>query len=283
MNHRILVTGASGNIGRPLVQALRAAGADVFAGTPSGQPVDGAAGCIVSFDDPAGLRAAFAGIDTLFLLFPLVPNKRELARNAVAAARAAGVKHILRSSAAGADAKSPYALPRLQGEIDQIVIDSGIPCTFVRPSGFMQNYVNFYADMIKGGALYLPHAEGAMSVIDVRDIAAVDAVILRNLAAHAGRAYTVTGPEALTQAQAVALIGAAIGKAVSYVAVPEEAALKSMAEMGMDAWTTEQMTSLNRVVAAGWAGGVTSTVQDLTGQAPRRFEDFVRENVSAWR
>jgi uncharacterized protein YbjT (DUF2867 family) len=283
MTSHILVTGASGNIGTPLVENLRRAGVNVTAGTPSGAPVGAVAGRTVNFNAPQSLPKAFEGIDTLFLLFPLVPNKLELARNAVNAAKAAGVKYIVRSSGGGADPASPYALLRLQGEIDAMIQASGIACTFVRPSGFMQNYVNYYAGMLKAGALYLPHADGAASIIDVRDIAAVNAVVLQNPTAHAGRAYTITGPQAITQARAVELIGKAVGKSIQYVAVPEAAAQESMRGMGMDDWSIEQMTSLNRAVAAGYAAGVTDTVAQITGKSARGFEAFVKEYADAWR
>ena len=108
MANRILVTGASGNIGRELVKQLQARGADFAVmtskpgSTPSGVPsVQG------DFTRPDTLPAAFASVDTLFLLFPLTPGMDAMARNAVAAAKAAGVRHIVRSSGAGADSASP--------------------------------------------------------------------------------------------------------------------------------------------------------------------------------
>ena len=112
--NRILVTGASGNIGRPLLAALTAQNANVkamsskaIAATATATATATANSVAGDFADPTSLQRAFAGIDTLFLLLPLVPNKLDLARNAVAAAKAAGVKHIVRSSGAGADASSP--------------------------------------------------------------------------------------------------------------------------------------------------------------------------------
>jgi uncharacterized protein YbjT (DUF2867 family) len=278
----ILITGATGNIGRPLVRLLQAAGAAVIAGSPSGESVEGAPGRVVDFNDPSAMKTAFADVATLFLLFPLVPQKVALARNAVAAAKAAGVGHILRSSAAGADQNSPLAVGKLQGEIDQIVIDSGIPFTLVRPNGFMQNYVNYYAGMLKAGTLYASHGEARVSFIDVRDIADVDAAILLNPAAHVGKIYTVTGPEALGHHDAVHLVAAAIGRPVIYVPVPEEVAVKSMTDMGMDPWTINIMSSLNQGIAAGNSAAVSRDVQTITGHPSRTFATFVRDNVAAW-
>jgi uncharacterized protein YbjT (DUF2867 family) len=279
----ILVTGATGNIGRPLVALLKASGATLIAGSPSGAPVDGVPGRRLDFNDAASLDAAFAGIDTLFLLLPLVPNKLELARQAVNAAKAAGITHILRSSGAGADPGSPVAIAALQGRIDQLVIGSGLAYTLVRPNGFMQNYVNFYGGMIKAGTLYLSHGAASASFVDVRDIAAVDAAILRNPAAHAGKVYTLTGPQAVTHDEAMRMVSAAIGRPVRYVPVTEAAAVQSMKEMGMDDWTIAIMSSLNQVIAAGYAAGVSSDVQALTGRAPRTLAAFVAEQAGSWR
>lgn len=282
MSNTILVTGASGNIGRPLVQQLKAAGAAVIAGSSSGKSVDGVPSRHVDFGDVASLQTAFTGVDTLFLLLPLVPNKVALAKNAIAAAKAAGVKHIVRSSGAGADPAAGFALPKLQGEIDQLIIESGIAYTLVRPATFMQNFATYFAGMIQGGALYLPQGEGRVSFIDVHDIAAVNATILQNPAAHAGKAYTLTGATALSNAEAVKAIGNAIGKTVSYVAVPDEAAIASMKGMGMDDWTIDQMMSLHQLTAAGYAAGTTDTVRQLIGREPIGFTQFVADHKSAW-
>jgi NAD(P)H dehydrogenase (quinone) len=219
----------------------------------------------------------------LFLLLPLVPNKLQLADNAVAAARAAGVRHIVRSSGAGADPASPISLARLQGSIDAKVAGSGLAHTFLRPSGFMQNWVTFAGAQIKAGKFHAPHGSGAQSLVDARDIADAAAAVLTNPEAHAGQAYTLTGAEALTDEQMLGLISQATGREVRYVDVPEAAALQALQGMGMPAVMVDWFMSLNEVVKQGWAAGVTGDVQRLTGHAPRRFADFVRENASAWR
>jgi uncharacterized protein YbjT (DUF2867 family) len=282
MSNTILITAASGNIGRALVQQLNADGAQVIAGSSSGKSVDGVPSRHVDFEDVAVLQAAFSGVDTLFLLLPLVSNKLTLAKNAIAAAKAAGVKHIVRSSGAGADPVAGFALPRLQGEIDQMVIDSGVSYTLVRPATFMQNFATYYAGMIKDGALYLPQGDGRVSYIDVRDIAAVNAAILQNPEAHAGKSYTITGGAAVSNSDAVRLIGAATGKPAIYVAVSDQAAVESMKAMGMDDWSVDQMMSLHQLTAVGYASGVTQTVQEIIGREPISFADFVADYKQVW-
>lgn len=279
--NRILVTGASGSIGSRLVTRLRELDANFT--LMSSKPTPGSPAVQGDFNDPASLQRAFAGVHTLFLLLPLVPNKLQLADNAVQAARAAGVSHIVRSSGAGADADSPVSLARLQGSIDAKVAASGIAHTFLRPSSFMQNWINFSAAQIKAGTVFAPHGNGAQSVIDARDIADAAAAVLVNPAPHNGKAYTLTGAEALTDAQMLASISQAIGRTVNYVDAPETAALQAMQGMGMPEVMIDWFMSLNHVIKQGWAAGITDDVQRLTGQAPRRFADFVRENAAAWR
>lgn len=282
-NNTILVTGASGSIGSELVRQLKAAGAQVLAGSSSGKTAEGVATRRVDFTDPNSMLDAFHGVDTLFLLLPLQENMLTLADNAIQAAKAAGVKHIVRSSGSLADAASDVAIARVQGRIDQLVIDSGIPYTLSRPSNFMQNYIKFYGDMLRAGNLYLPQGDGKIGFVDVRDIAASNAAILQNPAQHAGKTYTLTGAVALSNAEAMAQISAAVGRQIHYVSVADEAAIAAMREMGMPAWTIDTMMSLNRVITAGHAADVSPDVANLLGRAPISFGTFVADNLAAWR
>lgn len=284
MSNRILVTGGTGTIGRELVKQLKARGAD-FA-VMSSQPqtrIEGAAVIAGDLADPAALERAFTGFDTLFLLLPLVPNKVELAENALAAARRAGITHIVRSSAAGADASSPASIAALQGKIDDMVKATGIAYTLLLPNAFMQNHVTFNAAQIKAGALYAPLGEGAVSMIDARDIAEAAATVLVAPAAHAGSSYALTGSEALTSAQQMAIVSKAIGREVKFVDVPEQAATDAMTKMGMPAVVVDWLTSLNNVFRQGWASGISGDVQKITGRAPRTFAAFATEHANAWR
>lgn len=281
MSHTILITGATGNIGQPLLTQLKAAGAAVEALT-SPERAQGLPTRQARFEDRAALTRAFEGVHTLFVLLPLVPNKIALAENVAEAARAAGVQHIVRSSGAGADPASPLSLPRLQGEIDALFSATGIPSTFIRPSFFMQNLTGWQSEAIRSGVLYAPHGEGAQSYVDVRDVADATAQVLLKPSAHTGKAYTLTGGQAFTDAETMALIAQATGKPVRYQDVPESAAQEAMAAMGTPAVMIDWLMSLNTVIRQGWGSGLTDDVRLLTGRAPRRLQDFVAENAKAW-
>jgi uncharacterized protein YbjT (DUF2867 family) len=278
MSNSILITGASGTIGRALTQSLTAANVR-FQRMSSKPAVEGASADtrIADFADVASLRAAFAGIDTLFLLLPLVENKRELARNAAEAAKAAGVRHIVRSSGAGADAASNFALPRLQGQIDEVLAATGIPTTFLRPAGFMQNYGTYQAQAIAAGNIYMADGGQAQSLIDARDIGDAAARVLANPAAHAGKAYTLTSSAAVTGAEAAAILSAVLGKPIAHHSIPTQAAVEAMQQWQMPAWLVTVMDSLNHIVSAGYASGVSPDLELLVGRPGRSFTQYVGE------
>jgi uncharacterized protein YbjT (DUF2867 family) len=283
MSKHILITGATGTIGQQLVKALLAAGTpfEIMSSKPDAKaavPVRTA-----SFESVDQLTQAFKGIDTLFVLLPLMPNKLQLAHNVAQAAKAAGVKHIVRSSGAGADPSAGFSLPRLQGEIDTVFTQSGIPSTFLRNAGFMQNYITFHQAMVKSGMVYTATADAAQSLIDVRDIAAVAAHILQNPAPHAGKAYTLTGGESLTDTQRAALLSQALAHPVGYTAVSVEHSSGVMRnEWHMPAVLVDWMDSLNTLVGMGYAAGISPDVQNLLGRAPISFAQFAKDHATAW-
>ena len=284
MTSPLLITGASGTIGKELVKQLQARGADfAVMSSKRAAAVAGRPAVFGDFANTASLRDAFAGVKTLFLLFPFTPESADLARHAVEAARAAGVQHIVRSSGAGAEAGSSVAIADLQGRIDALIEDSGIAHTLLRPAGFMQNWVNYYADQIKAGSYAAANGDAGISVIDVRDIAEVAAIVLSNPGAHGGKVYTLTGGQALSTGQQVALISQAIGRPVRYEAISAEQAEGTLRGWGLPEAQIALYNSLAYVYRQGWAAGISPDVQALTGHAPRTFANFATEYAPAWR
>ena len=284
MTSPLLITGASGTVGTALVAELLARNVEFAAmSSKAGVTVAGRPAVFGDFADAASLRTAFAGVHTLFLLFPFTPDSVDLARNAVEAAKAAGVKHIVRSSGAGAQAGSAVAIADLQGRIDALVEDSGVAWTILRPAGFMQNWVTYSAASIKAGSYAAANGDGAFSTVDVRDIAEVAAIVLADPSRHTGKTYTLTGGEALSTARQLEVIGQAVGHPVAYEAISAEQAEATMRGWGLPEAQIALYSSLSYVYRQGWAAGISPDVQSITGHAPRRFENFVKEHAAAWR
>lgn len=279
----LLITGATGNVGGALLPLLAQQPAKLLAGSTQGQAVAGVAGRAVDFMRPETLTQAFSGVDVAFIVIPLHPAMVEMARHVAQAARAAGLKHLVRVSGAGADPHSPVPIARVQGQVDQALQDSGVPCTFLRPKNFMQNFSSFQAGMIRSGSFYSSLGEGRVPFVDVHDIAAVAAEVLKDPAAHTGQAYVLTGPQALCMREALALMAEAIGRPITLVPIAESAAVDAMRQLGMPEFAIEVMSSLNQAIAAGHVAEVTDTVQRLTGRPPRDFASFVQSHASAWR
>ncbi len=286
MASTILVTGATGTIGSEVVKALAAKpGVTVRVGVRSAAKAEKLLAANVvpvdfDYDRPETIAAAVQGADRVFLLTPFSDNQVALGKTLIDAAKAAGVKHLVKLSAVGAEIEPGIQLGRWHREIEKHIEASGLSYTFLRPANFMDNFIHYYPPGPDGN-VYLPLGTAGVSYIDSRDIAAVAAAVLTE-ENHYGKAYDLTGPEAVTPAEAVKAISEAAGREFHYVDVPEEAASKAMLDMHMPKWMVDAMMELHGICKAGYAGGTSPLVEKLTGQKPRSFAQFARDRASAW-
>lgn len=185
-----------------------------------------------------------------------------------------GLSYIVKLSVPGADAEPGTIIGRLHRQEENIIEESGISHTFLRPTAFMQNFVNFFGHTIKTqNAFYLPAGDGKVSFVDVRDIAAIAVKVL--LAENNGKqqqfenkAYHITGQEALSYSQAAETLSKEIGRKISYIDITEEDARKGMREMGMENWLIDAMIKLYNIIRAGYASQTTNVVEQITGRRP---------------
>jgi uncharacterized protein YbjT (DUF2867 family) len=280
----ILVTGATGNVGSQVVKQLAAHQVNVRAAVrfPSkAQLLKTDHVSLVEFDNDKveTIEKALQGVDKLFLLTPLVPSMVEVSNNLVEAAKKAGVRHIVKSSGMGAESEPGITLTRWHRAAEKAIEASGIAFTFVRPNGFMQNYANFFGQSIKTqNTFYMPMGEGKVSHIDARDIAAVASIALTENG-HEGKAYEVTGSEAISNTEIAAIISQIVGRKINYIDVPETAASDEMKQSGMPEAIVEATMELYGIYKAGYASEVTATVEQVTGNKPIKFEQFVKEYI----
>jgi uncharacterized protein YbjT (DUF2867 family) len=281
---KILVTGATGTIGKQVVRALRERGLAVRAGARTPESLRdlaalGAETVRIDWDDRASLAAAFAGVDRVFLLTPFVEDDLPYVKAALAAAREAGVSFLLRMSAAGADASAPAALPRHHGQGENLVKDSGIRWAVIRPSFFQDNFANFQSGSIKAqGAFYGAGGAGKTAYVSSADVGASAAAILAEPDEHVGQTYLLTGPEALSDGEAAGLISAVIGRKVEFVNLPPDGLAAGLRSQGAPEWQVQALLFLEHVKANGWASAVSPAVQQITGRSPEGLRSFLERN-----
>jgi uncharacterized protein YbjT (DUF2867 family) len=264
----ILVTAATGTVGRHVVRALIERGAPVraFVRDPGraahllGPDVEMAAGDLA---DPASVRQAMSGVDRLFLACGNVPGQVELENAAIDAAAAAGVRRVVKLSGPDADVDSPLIFERWHGEIERHLAAAGLPAIRLRPRTYMTNLMAYAGSIAQTGMLFAPAGTAAISFIDPRDVAGVAAGALLG-AGQEGRAYTLTGPEA-------------IGQPVGYVAVGDDDARRAMIGDGLPPMVADAIVAIFASQRAGSMADTTDAVRELTGRGPRSIADFARE------
>ncbi|MBL8148433.1 MAG: SDR family oxidoreductase [Blastocatellia bacterium] len=285
MSERILVTGATGNVGSQLVRQLSAAGIATVAAVRS---IERAASLklpnveLIEFDTekPESFAPAFSGIGKLFLVPPLVEDMLGYTSSIVEAAKKAGVSHIVKLSGLGADLEPGIQLGRWHRATERIIEESEIAFTHLRPNSFMQNYLTFYGHTIKTqNSFYLPQGDGKISLIDTRDIASV-AVAVFTKDGHKGKAYDLTGSEALSNYDVAEVLSEVTARKISYIDVPEDAARQSMLSAGTLPWMTEALLELSSSIRAGYTAAVSNNVEKITGKKPITFRQFAEEFAS---
>ena len=283
MERRILVIGATGTVGRQVVLQLATQGACVRAMTrnpdsaqlpPQVEVVQG------DLTIPDTLNRCLDGVDSVFLVWtaPLAATDAALARIA---------KHARRLVFLSAPLKTPHPFFQqpnpartLALHVEQLIEQSGLEWTFLRPGMFAANARDFWGPQVRAGkTIRWPYLDAPTAPIDERDIAAVGVCALTQ-AGHRGMEYVLTGPQSLTQHEQIATIGQVIGRALTIEELSRDDARRmwsgvmpaAVADMLMDAWSA----------ALGQPAYVTSTVQEITGTPARSFADWPKDNASAF-
>jgi uncharacterized protein YbjT (DUF2867 family) len=280
---RILVT--DGNIGAHVAEMLAARGDTVRVMTRKVTPNTrrkalGIEQVAADMGDPASLASAFANVDKFFSVTPFVENLVELGRNVMTAAKQAGVQYIVRSSVAGASAGG-ITVGRWHWAVEQEVEASGIPFTILQPNTFMQSYLMHARSIATDNTFYLPQGDGRVSLVDVRDIAAV-AVACLTESGHAGKRYVLTGSEALSNTEVAAKFSALLGRTISYTDVTPAAMQQSLAGSGTPAWMIDALLELFDICKAGMAGGIAPTVAQIVHRSPFSFDRFLADHAAAF-
>lgn len=274
----ILVTGASGNVGRAVVDALRARGLRARPGlrTPGSDPD------AVAFDfmRPESFGPALAGVGGLFLLRPPPISDVKPTLNAlVDAALAAGVRRIVFLSVIGADTRGyiPHA------KVEKHLMQSTAEWTFLRAGFFAQNLGDAYRpDLREHGELFVPAGAGRAAFVDVRDVGEVAARVFAEQG-HARTAYTLTGPEALSFDEVAALLGRALGREIRYARPGVVRYLARLRRRGLPLTQAIVQAVLHVGLRYGQAESVDPTLASLLDHPPRTLAQYVADHLELWR
>jgi uncharacterized protein YbjT (DUF2867 family) len=274
-----LVTGSTGNVGAELARALLRANQRVRALVHVNDRPDLLAGAEFvagDLDRPETLRAAMAGVRGIFLL----PGYRDMS-GVLAEARRAGVERVVQlSGGSAASGDTTNAISRYMIASEAAVRDSGLAWTILRPSAFMSNALRWKQQLLDGEEVRVPFANIRPAVVDPFDVAAVAAEALLS-DRHEGRIYAPTGPESLLPADQVRILASVLGRTLRFQAQSNDEARIEMAKTTRP----EYVDAFFDFYVAGSLdeSRVRTTVEDVTGRAPRTFEQWATAHADDFR
>lgn len=278
MKERILVVGATGNVGTPLVAQLVAEGRTVRTASRTGTTVAGAEAVRFDFGDPGTFDAALDGVSRVFVLAPGgTTDAKAVLTPFLERALAKRVAVVLQSVlGVDADDNIPYR------QVELMIERSGVPFVILRPNWFADNFHTSWLPGIRHGSIAVPAASGQSSFIDVRDIGASAAAALVT-DRFDGRAFNLTGPSAYGYADAAEIVSRVAGKPVSYTPIDDETFVAGLTAVGVPADYARFLASIFYPVREGWTSVVTSDVSALTGREPRSLEQYAADHAAAFR
>lgn len=283
----ILVTGATGTIGRALVERLDRRDVAFRAASRNREHEhEHAATNLVAMDfaEPASIAAAMRDVDVVFLNSSQHPDMVELQGNVVDAARRAGVRHIVKVSGGNAftGPDKPTWVGRAHAQVEAGIVESGMGWTFLRPRYFTQNLL-VLAARISGGTLPVPLTHQRLAPVDTRDIAEAAAVILTSPSKHDGRVYDLSGPESLTFDEIADRLSGVLGRKVTHVAPPLEAVVAGLADAGVPEWLRRNLAEGMTIFANDPSvAGVSADIERITGRPAAPVDRFIVDHKAAF-
>ena len=275
----LALTGSTGNLGglvaRDLLGTDLRTDARLLVRDPDRAPDFDADVRVADYSDAGSARAALDGVEVLFMVSAAeARDRRDQHRTFIGAATAAGVRHVVYTSFAGAAADATFTLGRDHHDAEQAIRESGMRFTFLRD--------NFYADLLpwfadEAGVIRGPAGSGRVAAVARRDVADVAVTVLRDPEAHADATYVLTGPEALTLAEVAERAGPVLGKDLRYEEeTVEEAYGSRRAAYGAEDWQLDAWVSTYTAIADGSCSAVTDDVVRVAGHAARTIEQALR-------
>jgi len=239
---------------------------------------------VADFDKPDTLVDALSGVERSLLLSAVDERLVEREGRFVEAAKKVGLRHLVKFSAIGAHPAASFTFGRQHGRSESLIMDSGVPFTFIQPNFFMQNLLWSAESIRTRGELYSTLGTAAASHVDAQDIARVIAATLTEpVERHAGRIHLVTGPLALTFPEVAETFTRVLGRPVRYVNLSDAQLKSGLLASGQREWQATALIELNTYARQGHASVVTDTVERVGGRPARTLEQWVRDKATPFR
>jgi uncharacterized protein YbjT (DUF2867 family) len=231
---------------------------------------------------PSSLKPVLDGVDRVLMISAPLMDMVETQKTFIDAAKAAGVRHVIKFSGLDARRDTTFPFGLMHKEVEEHLEQSGLAWTHLRPTGFMQEYLREAPSIIHDGAFYLPLGDVRLNPVDLVDVGRVAFLLLRD-GGHEGEQIAVTGPQALTMAEIADCISRATGRDVRYVPVSPDARRQALIAHGIPA---EFADALDKQVEERLKGGIESQVNlsghELFKVKPTNFLEFARRNAKAF-
>jgi uncharacterized protein YbjT (DUF2867 family) len=281
-----LITGASGSVGRAVLQEAILTNSKVrgmFRSKEDAAKVpSGCEAVLADYADKQSLREALEGVSSVYVVCSPIPQLVELESNMVEACKESGVKHVVLNSALGAGDYGK-SFPSWHRKVEDKLKATGMSYTILRPNGFLQNIVAYNAPSIRTqGSFYAATADSKVSYLDVGDIAVVAGKALQG-GAHAGKTYELNGPEAISNQELAARISKVTGRTVTFVDIPESAQRDAMLGLGMPEWQVTALLELQQYYKQGGGARTDNLLQTLIERAPVTLDQYLKANAREFR
>jgi NAD(P)H dehydrogenase (quinone) len=267
------ITGSTGKLGGQVAEALSAAGKRqrlILRDPSRGPALPGAEVAVADYGDLAASTAALQGVEVHFMVSASeAPDRREQHRTFIAAAVAAGVRHLVYTSFVGAGEDAVFTLGRDHGDAEAALAESGLVTTILRDN-FYLDYFPVFAD--ETGVIRGPADDGRVAAVARADVADVATAVLLDASAHEGAVYELTGGEAISFSEAVERMTRKLGRPFTFVNETREEAYASRAVFTDEQFLLDAWVSTYTAVAQGTVDRVTGDVARLSGHEPRRLE-----------
>ena len=286
----ILVTGATGTIGRRLVHTLTDQGhrptvllRDPTRAAALGPDLERVTRVIGDYVDTAAVQAALRGVDRVFLLSPNGPDQVRHERTLIDAAAHAGVSRVVKVSAHGAHPDSPVAFWRGHAAIEDHLLHTGMPSVALRPRFSMANILG-HADGVRAhGVVFAPAVHAPVAMVDPQDVADLAAHLLTTDDPPTAPHLDVSGPTGVTFTDLAEMIGTLAGRTVTYHPGTDEETATYLAQHGTPPFVTRQILAIFTALRAGAQAQPATTVTEILGREPRTLTAFLSGHADTFR